>query len=208
MFTAGKLIIAVLCSLSACVVNTPAATNTIDIFNFNFGISSNATHVDPTINLGDTVEWVWKSGTHSATAAAGQLDAWDSGVHNTVGFTFDHTFNELGTFTYYCSIHGSDTGCSHVGSMSGKVIVVLTGAVPYRITSVVPEADGLRIRWVTGGICKSNALQRATGTANGSFTNSFTDIFLVTNTTGNVTNYFDSGVTTNVPARYYRVRVP
>ena len=37
--------------------------------------------------------------------------------------------------------------------------------------------------------------------------NGFTDIFIVTNTTGTVTNYLDIGVATNVPARYYRVRL-
>ena len=32
-------------------------------------------------------------------------------------------------------------------------------------------------------------------------------VFIVTNTTGTVTNYLDIGVATNVPARYYRVRL-
>lgn len=38
-------------------------------------------------------------------------------------------------------------------------------------------------------------------------TNNFTDIFTVTNTVGVVTNYLDVGAATNVPTRYYRVRL-
>ena len=56
----------------------------------------------------------------------------------------------------------------------------------------------------------TNALQVATGGANGSYsTNGFTDIFVVTNNTtvGAVTNYLDIGAATNTPARYYRVRL-
>ena len=39
------------------------------------------------------------------------------------------------------------------------------------------------------------------------YTNNFTDIFTVTNTVGTVTNYLDTGATTNFPSRYYRVRL-
>jgi hypothetical protein len=45
---------------------------------------------------------------------------------------------------------------------------------------------------------------------NGGFsTNAFTDIFVVTNnsTAGTVTNYLDVGAGTNMPSRYYRVRL-
>jgi len=38
-------------------------------------------------------------------------------------------------------------------------------------------------------------------------TNNFADIFLVTNTTGSVTNFLDAGAATNNPARFYRVRL-
>src|SRR5277367_4340565 len=85
-----------------------AATNTIQVFNFNFGMAP-STHIDPVITLGDTVTWVWTGGGHSTTAAAGQLESWDSGVHSTP-FTFSHTFSQLGTFNYYCMVHGTSTG--------------------------------------------------------------------------------------------------
>jgi hypothetical protein len=58
------------------------------------------------------------------------------------------------------------------------------------------------------GSDKSNALQVASGNPGGGYaTNSFADIFIVTNTVGTATNYLDSGGATNKPVRYYRVRL-
>ena len=190
----------------ACVLfhgmTTLAATNTIQIFNFNFGALP-STHIDPIITLGDTVTWVWTNGHHSTTAAPGQLESWDSGVQNTP-FTFSHTFSQLGTFNYYCMVHGLSTGCRGVGAMSGIVTVVLTGSPPYQVTGVTMQGSDVLVSWVTGGICQTNILQRATGAADGSYTNNFT----VLGTTGNATNYLDVGAATNFPFCYHRMHVP
>ena len=71
---------------SCCVYNTPTT-------------GSNVT----TINVGDTIHWVWKTNFHSVTSDTG---AWaDSGVHN-APFTFDVKFLTAGSFRYHCSIHG------------------------------------------------------------------------------------------------------
>lgn len=186
-----------------------AATNTIYIFNFNFG-SLPSTHIDPTINLGDTVTWVWTNGTHSTTAAPGQLESWDSGIQTFGTATnFSHTFTNLGTYNYYCRVHGTSTGCRGVGAMSGHVTVVLGDlTTPYQINGITQQGSDIVVNWITGGICLTNVLQRSTGAPDGSFNTNFTDIFMVTNTVGNATNYTDAGATTNFPAAYYRVRVP
>jgi hypothetical protein len=86
----------------------------------------------------------------------------------------------------------------------------LTGTDPtnnassFRVLTVVPQGNNLRVSWMTG-IGKTNALQRSVTTGN--FTNSFADIFIVTNTSSVVTNYLVSGAMTNWPANYYRVRL-
>jgi hypothetical protein len=57
---------------------------------------------------------------------------------------------------------------------------------------------------------QTNALQVSSGGSQGSYsTNSFADIFVVTNntTTGTLTNYVDIGAATNTPSRYYRARL-
>ncbi len=80
-------------------------------------------------------------------------------------------------------------------------------ASAFLITSVVGIGSDVVINWMTG-IGKTNALQWTTGAGDGSYnTNSFADLFIVTNTTGSVTNYLDAGGATNFPARYYRVRL-
>ena len=112
-------------SLSPSVASAQAIV-TIEVFNFDFGNAQTGLHINPTINVGDTVRWNWVSGFHSTKTAAGQPDAWDSGNH-LPAFSFDHTFNIAGTFNYYCDIHGVDAGGGNVAGMSGSVIV---NAVP------------------------------------------------------------------------------
>jgi plastocyanin len=206
------LVLLSVCLLLLNISRASAATNTLQIFNFGFG--TNSVHVDPTINLGDTVTWVWASGgvPHSTTAAPGQLESWDSGVQSSVGFTFSHTFSNLGAYNYYCMVHGSSTGCRGVASpfgMTGTVTVVLgTQTTPYQVTGITQQGNDMLVSWITGGICETNVLQRSITAPDGSFTTNFTDIFTVTGTTGNTTNYVDVGAATNVPSSYYRVRVP
>ncbi len=77
----------------------------------------------------------------------------------------------------------------------------------FGITSISREADDLRVVWTTG-VGKTNALQVTSGAGDGSYqTNGFTDLFIVTNTVSETTNYLDAGGVTNFPARYYRVRL-
>jgi len=71
-------------------------------------------HVEP----GDTVEWVNESGQHSTTAYTQDnprydgsrripdaAQSWDSGVFEEQGATFSYTFEEPGTYDYYCIPH-------------------------------------------------------------------------------------------------------
>src|SRR4051812_10121893 len=74
------------------------ATVTVHIFNYDFSANVKGQPiVDPTINVGDTIHWVWDEGSHSTTSVAGIAEQWDSGVSSTVGHTFDHTFTNVGT---------------------------------------------------------------------------------------------------------------
>jgi hypothetical protein len=79
-------------------------------------------------------------------------------------------------------------------------------ASAFRIIGLTLEGDAVRVIW-TMGAGKTNALQVSTGDTSGGFTNDFSDIFTVTNTVGGVTNYLDLGAATDVPSRFYRVRL-
>jgi T5SS/PEP-CTERM-associated repeat protein len=76
----------------------------------------------------------------------------------------------------------------------------------FRISGIASEGDDMRVTW-TMGSGKTNALQVATDGTGDFSTNNFSDIFTVTNTIGNVTNYLDVGGAANAPARFYRVRL-
>jgi hypothetical protein len=72
-----------------------------------------------TIPMGTTIHWVWADGFHSTTSGQCPVNCapdglWDSGEHSSP-FTFDRTFNQAGTFHYYCTAHGS--------AMQGDIIV-------------------------------------------------------------------------------------
>jgi plastocyanin len=72
-----------------------------------------------TIHPDDQVTWTWDSSGHSTTSGRPGMPngVWDSGIR-TQGATFTHTFNSVGTFPYYCRVHGE------VGT------VIVTNATP------------------------------------------------------------------------------
>jgi beta-glucanase (GH16 family) len=76
----------------------------------------------------------------------------------------------------------------------------------FGITLIAPEGNDIRVVWMMGP-GKTNALQSAEGGSLGDYLTNFVDVFTVTNTVGSTTNYLDVGAATNMPARYYRVRV-
>ena len=66
-----------------------------------------------TIVVGRTVQWNWINGLHSTTSgtcSGGGLCSpdfiWNSANQNPP-FSYTHTFNTVGTFSYYCQIHGA-----------------------------------------------------------------------------------------------------
>lgn len=77
------------------------------------------------------------------------------------------------------------------------------------IVSIAQETNDIRLVWTTTA-GKTNVVQATAGLADGSYTNNFADISLPLIVSGNgqvTTNYLDLGAATNLPARYYRVRL-
>ncbi len=85
-------------------------------------------------------------------------------------------------------------------------------ASQFRITSVAPQGTNIVITWTTAG-GHTNMVQVTGGDATGGYnTNNFADIpssqTVLPGTGGDTaTNYIDPGGATNVPSRYYRVRL-
>ncbi|HVM61399.1 MAG TPA: DUF3466 family protein [Verrucomicrobiae bacterium] len=76
----------------------------------------------------------------------------------------------------------------------------------FQITSIVTTGSAISVTW-TMGSGKTNALQVTTGDTSRGYTDNFTNLFIVTNTVGSVTNYLDAGGATNAPPRFYRVHL-
>jgi plastocyanin len=104
-----------------------AANTTVHVSDFQFSPAN------VTINLGDTVHWVWDSGTHSTTANGGQMEDWDSG-HLSASDTFDHTFTNAGTFAYHCSIHAFMHGNVTVIDPNPAVNLTALSLLPTSVT--------------------------------------------------------------------------
>jgi len=82
---------------------TTSSDNTVTISGFAFNPSS------LTIKKGDTVTWINEDSVeHTVTGANFQSNPIGNGQ------TYTHTFDQIGTFNYHCSIHPS---------MQGEIIV-------------------------------------------------------------------------------------
>ncbi len=78
-----------------------------------------------------------------------------------------------------------------------------------RITSIATQGGDVQVTWATAG-GETNVVQATAGSPDGSYSSNFVDLspFIVIPGSGDAaTNYLDSGGATNVPARYYRIRL-
>ncbi len=79
----------------------------------------------------------------------------------------------------------------------------------FRIISVVPQSNDVVITWKTGG-GSTNVVQATSGDASGNYATNFADISGPIAIPGNgdaATNYLDGGGATNIPSRFYRIRL-
>jgi len=83
-------------------MNAYPFTKVVTVQDFSFSPSSF------TINLGDTVEWKWVSGTHTTTATTIPSGAasWDH-LMNSTSMTFIYVPSKLGTHNYKCTFHAA-----------------------------------------------------------------------------------------------------
>ena len=79
----------------------------------------------------------------------------------------------------------------------------------FRIISAVPQGNNVVVTWTTAG-AHTNAVQATGGDANGGYSTTFSDLSGPIILPGNgdmTTNYLDNGGATNLPSRYYRIRL-
>ncbi len=90
----------------------------------------------------------------------------------------------------------------------GMIKLVVTGPAatgPFQIISNARSGNDIVLKWTATNIGVTNHVQATGGTANGSYTNNFADLFVI-NGVATITNtYTDAGGATNKPSRYYRI---
>lgn len=189
------------------VTFSDASSGTVTNWNWDFGDSSttnvttnSVAHTYVTAGVYDVILAVAGNDGVSTNTKAGYITVW--------------TPFQAWQVQYFGSIGNPAAGASVDADGDGQnnLAEYLAGTDPtnsvsaLRITSIVRAGNDLRVTWTTG-ISKTNALQFTTGTVGGSYSTNFSDLFIVTNTTGTVTNYLDLGAATNAVTGYYRVRL-
>lgn len=126
--TAGALIGSPL-TFTATATGAPSGGQTIQVGNGQGDGTANAVFnpSSVTISVGETVTWVWNSGTtsHNVTTSNGSpnIPSTPSQTRATP-FTFGPvTFTVAGTYTFYCSVHAGPTDPLGPGRMVGQITV-------------------------------------------------------------------------------------
>ena len=106
--------------VAALLAAGPAAAGT---FTVTVGPAGSLTFspANQTIQVGDTVHWVWASGPHSTTSGSppGTPDGkWESGIQSRP-FSFDSTFTTPGTFQYFCAVHYAEGMIGTINVVAG-----------------------------------------------------------------------------------------
>jgi len=116
-----KLLFILFLMLSISLVAQTTKTVTID---WGFGSNPNASgdeNTSRTIEIGDTVNWVWNSNNHNVVSNNDANEPFNSGNTENNGATFSHTFASEGVNAYVCTPHS--------GNMFGTITVVAEGAL-------------------------------------------------------------------------------
>ncbi len=105
--------------------------------------------------------------------------------------------------TYYVAV--TVNGCT---SPSNSTFVTVS---PFRIIAVTLQSNNVLVTWESGG-GKTNQVQSANAGANGGYnsTNTFLNLgpqIILPGSSEVITNYLDAGGGTNLPARFYRIRL-
>jgi hypothetical protein len=95
-----------------------------------------------------------------------------------------------------------------VGNTALTSMAVNISPLPFQITSVAKEGNGLRLAWTTRG--GENYVVQGAATLSGSGSNNFTDIsplIAAPSAAASATNYLDAGPLSKRPPRYYQIRL-
>jgi hypothetical protein len=150
------------------------------------------------------------TGTGTVTVTGGSLFVTNA-THNAV-LDLENSTLTLSGGTLVADIFVKTNPCAVFQQTGGRLVVggVTNIVVPplFSITAISREGNDMRISWQTGGGV-TNAVQATNGGPGGSYNTNFNDLAsFIFGPSGEITNtYVDPGGATNIPSRFYRVRL-
>jgi len=176
-------------------------------------------------NLGDST-------TTNTTGGAGFVHTYPAGVYtvtltasNSLGTSTLMSNNLITVLTAFQAWQIQYFGCTNcpqaqpdadpLGKGMSNTNQFLVGLNPtnpaslFKIISAVPQGNDVVVTWATAG-AHTNAVQATSGDPSGGFTTNFTDLsgsIVIQGSGDATTNYTDGGGATNIPSRYYRIRL-
>lgn len=111
---------------------------TVEVANYQFSPSA------LNVTVGDTVRWVWKSGSHTTTSTGVPAGAqtWDSPINSGSG-PYDYVIQVAGNYSYWCIPHAPDMAGTITAS--GSLPVVFLGFS----VSPGPGNSSAKLNWST-----------------------------------------------------------
>jgi plastocyanin len=140
-----------------CAIGIVAQTTETVIIDWNYNSNSNASgaaNASRTVEIGDTVKWVWSSAGHNVLSNSGADENFNSGAYQGTpsGTTFSHTFESEGTSDYVCE--------PHPGNMYGTITVVAEGVLS------ISEAKRLKFEMFPNPASNKVSIQLPSGAEN------------------------------------------
>jgi hypothetical protein len=71
--------------------------------------------------VGDTVKWIWLSGSHTTTATSipGAAASWDSPISSPSALSYSYKVTTAGAYSYICSFHSNMVGSFTASAAAG-----------------------------------------------------------------------------------------
>ena len=189
-------------------VTNGAGNAVLDVENGTFTLSSGTVVVDTFVLTNACAHFVRTGGTliYNTAVLNSNADTDGDGIPN--GYEQAHGLDPL---------NPADASADNDGDGFSNLQEYLAGtdpnsaiSTPFRLTSIVRQGNNVVLTWTTSGGTTSQ-VQVTAGTGGGNYaTNGFANLGaqLIIGGSGLVTtNFTDAGGATNVPARYYRVKL-
>jgi len=132
-----------------------ATKHIVTVANFSFTPSS------LNVTVGDTVRWVWSSGSHTTTSNPGEIPtgaaAWDHPITSS-NQTFEYKVTVAGSYNYVCTPHAPNMAGTFTATVftptllvapSNRDVTAAAGTTTFNVTSNSPWTVSSNASWCT-----------------------------------------------------------